>query len=142
MSKVMNMDHPDVLLVDDNQELVQLLAQRLDRYGVTAAVTYGGEEALRWLRQRPVEVVVLDVDMPGMDGLATLKLINQDHPEVAVILLTGHDGLEPVLHRRGLRVLAYLLKPVIMEELLYYLGRAGSGQAALAGVMTAQAQGG
>ncbi len=131
----------EVLLVDDNQELVQLLALRLSRQGVSASVAYGGEEALARLRQRPARVVVLDVDMPGMDGLATLALINRDHPEVAVILLTGRPGLEPVLRRRGLKVFAYLLKPVDMEELLYNLGLAGSGQAALAVDMTARAQG-
>jgi len=138
----MGPDQSEVLLVDDERELVELLALRLSRHGVGASVVYGGEEALARLRQCPARVVVLDVDMPGMDGLATLALINRDHPGVEVILLTGRPGLEPVLRRRGLSVLAYLLKPVNMEELLYNLGLAGSGQAALALAMPARAQGG
>lgn len=112
------MEQPRVLLVDDEEEFVSTLAERLRLRGMRAETAYNGEEALQMIAATPPDVVVLDVMMPGMNGLAVLQRIKTDYPHVPVILLTGmgttRDGVE------GLRLgaLDYLVKPLKIEELM------------------------
>jgi two-component system, NtrC family, sensor kinase len=107
-----------VLLVDDEVEFRSILGKRLARRGLHAREAPGGEEALRLLDQETVDVVVLDVKMPGMDGIETLKRIKRRHPDIEVILLTGHakpqDGVAGI--KSG--AFDYLSKPVEFEHLI------------------------
>jgi YesN/AraC family two-component response regulator len=80
-----------------------------------------GEEALDWLREHPTDLVVLDVRMPGMDGIQTLRAIKRDHPLLEVILLTGHANLEIAREGMQLGAFDYLMKPIDLDELLYKL---------------------
>jgi len=118
------MEQPRVLLVDDEEEFVSTLAERLRLRGMRAETAYNGEAALQMIAATPPDVVVLDVMMPGMNGLAVLQRIKTDNPHLPVILLTGmgttRDGVE------GLRLgaLDYLVKPVKIEELIEKLDRA------------------
>jgi DNA-binding NtrC family response regulator len=118
------MQELDVLLVDDEEEFVDTLAERLSMRGVNVRTALNGETALELLSQRSPDVVLLDVLMPGMGGLETLRAIKAGHPEVRVILLTGHastrDGMEGM--RQG--ALDYLMKPLKIEELMSKLEEA------------------
>jgi CheY-like chemotaxis protein len=83
-----------VLLVDDEREFVQTLSERLQMRDFSSAVAYGGEEALSVIDEDEPEVMVLDLKMPGLDGLEVLRRVKQDHPDVEVIVLTGHGSGE------------------------------------------------
>jgi DNA-binding NtrC family response regulator len=119
----------DVLLVDDEEEFVSALAERLSMRGVNVQTALNGETALELIGQKLPQVVLLDVLMPGMGGLETLRAIKAAHPEVRVILLTGHgstrDGMEGM--RQG--AMDYLMKPVKIEELMKKLEEAVAGSA-------------
>jgi YesN/AraC family two-component response regulator len=88
---------------------------------VEAAGVPSGEEALDWLREHPTDLVVLDVRMPGMDGIQTLRAIKRDHPLLEVIMLTGHASLEIAREGMQLGAFDYLMKPIDLDELLYKL---------------------
>ncbi|HMK33676.1 MAG TPA: response regulator [Desulfomonilaceae bacterium] len=107
-----------VLLVDDEVQFVELLAERLDTRGFKVQTAFTGEEALLKLQQENVDVVVLDVFMPGKDGLETLRAIKQLQPLVEVIMLTGHATVETGIEGMRLGAFDYLLKPTETEELV------------------------
>ena len=88
------MDGFNVLLVDDESEFLDTLVKRIKKRNVNAHGVASGEEALAFLNQQPVDVVVLDVRMPGMDGIQALREIKQHYPLIEVIMLTGHASLE------------------------------------------------
>jgi two-component system OmpR family response regulator len=106
-----------VLLVDDETEFVSALAERLALRGFDAQTATSGEEALEKINSSPPEVVLLDMLMPGMNGLEVLKRIKRDHPQVRVILLTGRGSWDAI---QGIREGAYdcLMKPIQIEELM------------------------
>ena len=85
---------PRVLLVDDEVDFITSLAQRLEIREVPTVTAASGEEALEVLDEQKVDVVVLDVRMPGMDGIETLQRIKENHPRVEVVMLTSRclDG--------------------------------------------------
>ena len=109
---------PRVLLVDDEEDFVQALAGRLRRRGLTVWTAGGGEEALGVVSEHHPTVVVLDVVMPGIDGISTLRQIKQDTGDVEVILLTGHDAVDVALDGMKLGAFDFLLKPTDIDELL------------------------
>ena len=108
-----------VLIVDDEKDFREALCGRLRvrRFNVLAADS--GEAALRVLREHPVDVVVLDVRMPGMSGIATTRAIKHSYPLVEIILLTGHGSLDASLEGMALGAFDYLLKPARIDELVY-----------------------
>jgi len=110
-----------VLFVDDEADFRETLIKRMQKRHVEAAGVRSGEEALDWLREHPVDLVVLDVRMPGMDGIQTLRAIKRDHPLLEVILLTGHANLEIAREGMQLGAFDYLMKPIDLDELLYKL---------------------
>jgi DNA-binding NtrC family response regulator len=80
-----------------------------------------GEAALQLLGQTPVDIIVLDVKMPGMDGIETLRQIKKCHPLIEVIMLTGHANMEVAIQGMELGAFDYLMKPMEIDELLYKL---------------------
>jgi DNA-binding NtrC family response regulator len=110
-----------VLLVDDEVEFRDLLEKRLRKRNLELLSAGSGEEAIEILSREPVDVVVLDVRMPGMDGRETLREIKRLEPEVEVIMLTGHASVEVALEGMELGAFDYLLKPVSFDELLFKL---------------------
>jgi DNA-binding NtrC family response regulator len=107
-----------VLLVDDEAGFVETLARRLGRRGMAVRTALSGPLALEALQQGPVAVVVLDLKMAGMDGLATLEQIKARHPGLPVILLTGHGSLGSLQDIIKLGAYDYLSKPCDLETLL------------------------
>jgi CheY-like chemotaxis protein len=106
-----------ILLVDDEREFVHTLSERLRARDLEAAVVYDGEEALSFLESDEPEVMVLDLKMPGIDGIEVLRRVKRDHPKVEVIILTGHGSQREEDQARQLGAFAYLRKPVDIEQL-------------------------
>ena len=113
------MDSGTVLLVDDEVGFLETLLKRLKRRDVDAEAVHSGNDALAQFESRPPDVVVLDVKMPGMDGLATLREIKKRHPLVEVIMLTGHADVEMAIEGMEQGAFDYLMKPCDIDELLY-----------------------
>ncbi len=108
-----------VLLVDDEVPFVEALSKRLDKRGITVVPAFSGLEAMEKLSgDSHIDAVVLDVKMPGMDGIDTLKAIKASHPMVEVIMLTGHATVESAIEGMKLGALDFLMKPCDMEVLL------------------------
>jgi len=107
-----------LLFVDDEEELVSALVERLEIRGVDAVGVTSGDQALEQLREREFDAVIMDVKMPGLGGLEALRTISRRYPEVKVILLTGHGSAEDSEIGRRLGAVAYLQKPVDLEDLL------------------------
>ncbi|RJP17511.1 MAG: response regulator [Candidatus Abyssobacteria bacterium SURF_5] len=106
-----------VLLVDDEREFVQTLSERLQMRDLSTAVVYNGEEALSYLNEEEPEVMILDLRMPGIDGVDVLRRVKKEHPNVEVIILTGHGTEKDAILTRELGAFAYLEKPVEIEKL-------------------------
>ncbi len=100
-----------ILLVDDEKDFVEMLAMRLEDTGEKVTSAYDGKMCLDALKQATFDVVVLDIKMPGMDGIQTLKQIKAMYPLVEVILLTGHGSTETAIEGMKLGAFDYLLKP-------------------------------
>ena len=114
-------EKPTVLFVDDEEDYLTTLLKRMRKRDVEAAGVGSGEEALAYLDGHPADVVVLDVRMPGMDGIETLREIKKAAPLTEVIMLTGHASLEAAREGMELGAFDYLMKPVDIDELLYKL---------------------
>ncbi|MBW1887173.1 MAG: response regulator [Deltaproteobacteria bacterium] len=108
-----------VLLVDDEVEFLETLIKRMKKRNVDITGVKSGEEALIALDQNQVDVVILDVRMPGMDGIETLKEIKKRYPLIEVIMLTGHASVEVAVQGMELGAFDYLMKPMNIDELLY-----------------------
>ncbi len=115
------MEEFTVLLVDDEVEFRELLAKRLSKRKLHVLTAGDAAEALRLLAATPVDVVVLDVRMPGMSGTDALREIKSRLPNVEVLMLTGHAQLDVALAGMALGAFDYLLKPVDLDALLYRL---------------------
>ena len=111
----------NVLLVDDELEFLDTLIKRMKKRGLQVAGVNRGEDALAWLDREPVDVVVLDVKMPGLDGIETLREIKNRRPLVEVIMLTGHANMEVAVQGMELGAFDYLMKPMDIDELIYKL---------------------
>ena len=110
---------PVVLLADDEIGFVETLTKRLRKRGVPVVTAHSGQETLENLvADSTIDVVVLDIKMPGMDGIATLKAIKRLHPLVEVILVTGHATVESAIEGMKLGAFDYLTKPVDFEVLV------------------------
>jgi DNA-binding NtrC family response regulator len=118
------MIEPSVLMVDDEVGFLEALSKRLGKRGVNVTTATGGQEALDALAgggATTTDVVLLDVKMPGMDGLETLAAIKERHPLLEVIMLTGHATVESAIEGMKRGAFDYLMKPcdldVLMEKL-------------------------
>ena len=119
-----------VLLVDDEEEFVSALSERLMLRGIEADSALNGEEALALMVEKEFEVVILDVLMPGLGGLEVLKQIKSTHPNTQVILLTGHASTREGIEGMRLGAFDYLIKPVDIEEMLEKMKEAAKTVAA------------
>ena len=109
----------NVLLVDDEAPFVETLTKRLQRRALDITPAYDGRSALEKLSaDSKLEVVILDVKMPGIDGIETLRQIKTQHPLVEVIMLTGHATVETAIEGMKLGAFDYLLKPCDVDVLV------------------------
>jgi DNA-binding NtrC family response regulator len=108
-----------VLFVDDEIDFLETLMKRMKKRGIDVAGVGNGEQALDYLNKHPVDVVVLDVRMPGIDGIQTLREIKRINPLMEVIMLTGHASIEVAIEGMELGAFDYLMKPADIDELFY-----------------------
>ncbi|HSN57803.1 MAG TPA: response regulator [Candidatus Sulfomarinibacteraceae bacterium] len=113
-----------VLLVDDEREFVQTLSERLEMRDVGSAVAYDGESALQMVEQDEPDVMILDLKMPGIDGIEVLRRVKDTNPHIEVIILTGHGSDQDCKTCMELGAFAYLQKPVDIEALSETLRKA------------------
>jgi len=121
------MMQPSVLIVDDEVAFVETLIKRLTKRDVRVVSAHSGLEALEKLTASGpagIEVVILDVKMPEMDGLETLARIKEDHPLIEVIMLTGHATVESAIEGMKRGAFDYLMKPCEIDVLLAKLNEA------------------
>lgn len=108
---------PKILLVDDEKEFVQTLSERLHTRQLPASVVYDGQQALDYLEKDQPDVMVLDLMMPGIGGIELLRRLKQTHPNIEVIILTGHGSENEQQLAADLGAFAYLQKPVNIDVL-------------------------
>lgn len=118
-----------VLIVDDEEELVSALAERLNLRGFQAKGVTTGSDALAYLRGTPCDVVLLDVKMPGLGGLEVIKRIKDEWPNLQVILLTGHSSSQDAERGMQLGAFDYLMKPIKIDGLVRVLHSAAARKA-------------
>ena len=107
-----------VLLVDDEKDFTETLAQRLDVRGFDVKASFSGEECLELVQAHEFDVVVLDVLMPGKDGIETLREIKRLKPLIHVIMLTGNATVETAIEGMKLGAYDYLMKPTETDDLV------------------------
>jgi CheY-like chemotaxis protein len=113
-----------ILLVDDEREFAQSLSERLIMREMGSVVAYDGASALSMVEAEEPEVMILDLRMPGIDGIEVLKRIKKERPDIEVIILTGHGTEADRMLCMGLGAFAYLQKPVEIEFLSETLRKA------------------
>lgn len=106
-----------VLLVDDEEEFVETLAERMRTRGMDVSTSGSGVDALQLVEDEDFDVVVLDLKMPGIDGLDALKRIKRRRPEIQVVLLTGYATVEKGVEAIKEGALEFLEKPVDLASL-------------------------
>ena len=106
-----------VLIIDDEQEFTEALAERLTNRGMTVSTSSSAIEGLQSVEEQSFDVVVLDLQMPEMDGIETLKILKKKRPELQVILLTGHATVEKGIEAMKLGAMDLLEKPADMTTL-------------------------
>ncbi|MFO8058324.1 MAG: response regulator [bacterium] len=111
-------DNFKVLLVDDEEEFVKALAERLKMRDLQSDLVYDGEQALDFVEKKEPDVMVLDLRMPGIDGIEVLKQVKKAYPGIQVIILTGHGTEKDEERARSLGAFDYLEKPVNIETLV------------------------
>ncbi|MCP3144274.1 sigma-54-dependent transcriptional regulator [Pyxidicoccus xibeiensis] len=114
----------NVLLVDDDPAVAKVLGALLTQAGLTAHVARDGQEALSLLGRKPIDVVVSDVRMPGMDGMQLLTEVARGWPDVPVILLTAHGTVPLAVEAMRAGAADFVLKPFDREEILFTVRKA------------------
>ena len=107
-----------LLLVDDEKEFVETLADRLKMRDLQASIAHNGEEALSAVKAEEPDVIVLDLKMPGIDGIEVLRRVKEAYPNVEVIILTGHGSKKDEEAARSLGAFDYVKKPADLDALV------------------------
>jgi DNA-binding NtrC family response regulator len=113
-----------LLLVDDEESFVDILAERLRNRDFDVTTALNGEDALQKINEYDVDVAIIDVMMPGLSGIETLREIKRLKPLVEALMLTGHATVETAIEGMKLGAYDYLMKPCDMDQLLAKIGEA------------------
>jgi two-component system OmpR family response regulator len=112
------MNEFSVLVVDDEDDFRETFVKRLKRRKLDVSGVESGEKALELLDENPFDVVILDVKMPGMDGVDVLREMKKKRPLTEVIMLTGHASVESGIEGMKLGAFDYIMKPADIDELM------------------------
>ena len=110
-----------VLVVDDEEQFLKTVSKILERRGFAVTAVSTGEQALEAARKEAFPVALVDLKMPGMDGEQVLEALKREHPEMEVIILTGHGSIDSAIRSTELDVYSYLQKPAELDTLLYVI---------------------
>jgi DNA-binding NtrC family response regulator len=113
-----------LLLVDDEENFVKTLAERLEIRGLKPEVVLSGEEAMDFMGKSIPDVIVLDLRMPGIDGMEVLRRVKKQKPDVQVIILTGHGTDKDQAEATRIGAFEYLKKPVDIDALIFSIKNA------------------
>jgi len=113
-----------VLLVDDEKDFLETLSSRLEVRGLKVSAVTSGEQAIAEAKQQDYDAIIVDLSMPGIDGLETLKRIKADNPNAEIIMLTGHGSVQSGVEAMKLGAGDFLQKPVELSELMNKIGEA------------------
>src|SRR4030066_2038221 len=108
----------DVLLVDDEEQFLKVLSQRLEGRGIKVDTSTSGEDALKRVEGKDFDAIILDLAMPGISGLETLKRIRSENPDVQIIMLTGHGPVEKGVEAVKAGAVDFLEKPADLNKIL------------------------
>jgi len=113
-----------VLVVDDEKDFLEMTVKRMKKRNIECEGVESGEEAISKIQHEKFDVVLLDVKMPGMDGVETLREIKRIRPLTEVVMLTGHASVESGVEGMKLGAFDYLMKPIELDSLLEKLSDA------------------
>ncbi|MBA2881996.1 DNA-binding response OmpR family regulator [Desulfosalsimonas propionicica] len=111
-------DSIKVLLVDDEEEFVTTLAERLEMRGFDPSIATSGDQALSMVQDKAFDLIVLDLMMPGIGGLEVMKQIKSANPDMPIILLTGQGSTKEGMEGMNQGAFDFLMKPLDIEELI------------------------
>jgi DNA-binding NtrC family response regulator len=114
----------NVLLVDDEKDFVDYLAERLQIRDFNVTIAFSGDEAIKLVEENEFDVIVLDVQMPGKNGVETLKEIKSIEQLSQVIMLTGHATVKTAIQGMKNGAFDYLMKPTDIDELIVMMNNA------------------
>lgn len=113
-----------VMLVDDEEQFLDMLSQRLETRGLHVDTASSGEDAVKQVADHDFDAIVVDLAMPGIDGIETLKRIKKERPDLEIIMLTGHATIKSGIEAMKLGAEDFLEKPVDMNVLLEKISEA------------------
>ena len=114
----MTTEQMTILLVDDEERLLETTKKLFEKMNIRVYTAPGGKQALEIVENNWVDVIFLDVKMPGVDGMTTLREIKRLNPLAEVIILTGHATMEGAVQGLSLGAMDFLVKPLSMKEML------------------------
>jgi len=120
----MNKDKINLLIVDDEERFLESTRKRLEVRGFNVIAVNRGEKAIESARKYPVDIALVDLKMPGMNGEETLEALKKEHKWIEVIILTGHGSTESAVECTKKGAYFYLQKPCELERLLSVLADA------------------
>jgi DNA-binding response OmpR family regulator len=121
LRKMIEMKKIKVMLVDDEEEFVTTLSERIQMRDFSSSVALTGEQALQFVDDQVPDVMILDLKMPGIDGMEVLRRVKKAYPKVQVIILTGHGSDKDRKEALSLGAFGYLQKPVQIDELVKHI---------------------
>ncbi len=114
----------DVLLVDDEEQFLKVLSKRLEGRGMKVDTSVSGEDALNRVKGKEFDAIILDLAMPGMSGIETLKRIRSENPDVQIIMLTGHGTVEKGIEAMKAGAVDFLEKPADLNKIMEKISEA------------------
>ncbi|MEJ5228350.1 response regulator [Thermodesulfovibrio sp.] len=114
----------NVLLVDDEEQFLKVVSQRLGMRGLKLETATSGDEAIKKVDQRSFDAIILDLVMPGKSGIDVLKEIKKKHPDLQIIILTGHGSVEAGVEAIKEGAIDFMQKPVDFDKLLEKIAEA------------------
>jgi len=118
-----------ILIVDDEENSRVSLGKLLSHEGYLVNTVANGQEALDFLQQNKINLIITDINMPQMNGLAFLKAVSSDHPKIDVIMVTAYGGVGSYLEAMNLGAMEYINKPIKLDELKLIMKRIFHGGA-------------
>ena len=107
-----------ILIVDDEKSICQSLGSILKDEGYEVLTAASGEEALKIIKEEPPNLVILDIWLPGIDGIETLKMVKSQYPQIRVIMISGHGTIETAVKATKLGAFDFFEKPLSMEKVI------------------------
>lgn len=120
-----------ILLVDDEEEFTKTLSERMESRGLVARTATSGQEALEKVGAEKFDAIILDMQMPGLDGIETMRRMLENNPDLQIILLTGYGTVEKSVEAMKIGAKDFLEKPANIEQLLEKIKIAGNERIAL-----------